>query len=213
MNTISIEKEYVFDYIKDILAINKNSLTLIKDAKYHHNSAYSVASKICKYGILTFEELNQYGFRNDSSDIIKTMSDISSHANGIEHVSLAVTGLVDLYNNEEEYNPYKSDKVDFRISSELKTRRYSVNYGNEFLSYGSIPNNMIKSIDVRFVELIEKSSINDVVNIIDKYNCLIDIAASIESEGLDIPLRLLSYDGCDINKSKLAISPKILIKK
>ena len=72
---------------------------------------------------------------------------------------------------------------------------------------------MIKSIDVRFVELIEKSSIDDVVNIIDKYNCLIDIAASIESEGLDIPLRLLSYDGCDINKSKLAVSPKILIKK
>ena len=71
-------------------------------------------------------------------EMIKTMDDLDSHANGSESISLAVVGLDDLNPDEFEYDPFSEKQVDILITSDIVARRVTTNYGNEFLSDKSI---------------------------------------------------------------------------
>ena len=139
------------------------SKTIVKEEKnvtitdrYHHISSYNAAPSIIKNGILSVSDLHKKGIIKFSEKELKLSEDIESHVNGSDRVSLAVVGLDDLYADEYEFNPFKPASVDFIISSDVKTSRSSTHYGNEFLSYGSIKNNMIKSVDVRLFEYLDK---------------------------------------------------------
>ncbi|MBR3140629.1 MAG: hypothetical protein IKF11_07180, partial [Methanobrevibacter sp.] len=94
----------------------------VENAKYHHTTKYKDASSVCKYGILTLEDLNKRGIRNDSPEFIRRMDDIDSHINGADGISLAVVGLKDLTRDEFEYNPFEPTRVDFLVSSDVRAR-------------------------------------------------------------------------------------------
>lgn len=132
MDNIALSETDVLEYVCDILSDIKYNGTDVFNAKYHHNTDYKHASLICKYGILTLDDLNHQGIRNDSNEFLKIMSDTESHVNGKNAVSLSVVGLKDLYPKEDEYNPFSPNLVDFLITSDIKASRASIHYGNEF---------------------------------------------------------------------------------
>ena len=220
MNIISLEKKYIFEYIKERLDETKIESFIVQGAKYHHNTNYSTAPSICKHGILTMLDLKNRGIISYSDEILKKMSDIESHINGIDAISLSVVGLQDLYYNEEEYNPFDPMYVDFLVISDIKTYRSSMHYGNEFLSYDNITVDKLKSIDVRLIRLIEQieneRNVNNysICNIIEKYNYLKLIAQTMKDFKLDIPLREMTYeDNFSMDIDKLSDNPKLVLKK
>ena len=148
--------------------------------------------------------------------MLKKFEDDDSHVNGIDAVSLSISGMDDLYGDEEEYNPFDPSRVDFLVSSEVMASRNSTNYGNEFLSIGSIGIDKIKAVDIRLIELmnkIGKNSYYTTEGMVNKYNALIDIARTIKEYNLDIPLREMSYgEEYSIDIDTLTRRPRLKIK-
>ena len=219
MNTILLEERYILEYIKDILNDIKIKSYIVNNAKYHHNADYRDASSICQYGILSLVDLKKLGIKNYTDEFLKKMDDIESHINGSNAISLSVVGLQDLYPNEDEYDPFVPNQVDFLVSSEIKTGRSSINYGNEFLSYNSIGVDKLRSVDIRLlklIELVEKgyaSNNYSIESVIRKYNYLKNIALTMKHFQLDIPLREMSYqDNSSMDLDKLSSLPKLMLK-
>lgn len=218
METILLEEKNVLEYIYDSICSAKLCGNEIIDAKYHHNTAYKDAVSICKYGILTLADMNSKGIRKDTKEFLKIMSDIDSHVNGNNCVSLSVVGLTDIYPNEDEYNPFSPNLVDFLVSSDVQASRSSIHYGNEFLNCGSIMRDSLKSVDIRLLKLLcqEKSYMSDssIQTIIQKYNYLRAIALEVKKQQLELPLREMSESTVfQIDINKLSKYPTLVLKK
>ena len=216
MNRILLEKKYILEYVKSIINDTKIGTSNTIDCKYHHNTSYKDASSILNNGILTMRDIKKLNIRDYSQEILNKMSDIESHINGIDKVSLSVVGLTDLYDDEFEYDPYTPFMVDFVVSNDIKAYRSTLNYGNEFLS-DSISKDKLASIDVRILKLIDNAlnnSLNSIEDIIEKYNYLRDIAITIKQNNMSLPLREMSLDGeCAIDTDKLSSMPILELKK
>lgn len=218
MNAILLEEKYMLEYIRDMLFSYKSGSCVVNSAKYHHNTDYRDAPSVCRHGILTMKDLKKYGIKDYTDEFLQKMGDIDSHINGNDAVSLAVVGLNDLYHNEDEYNPYIPDKIDFLVSSDIMVGRSTLHYGNEFLCYSSISIDKLRSIDIRLLKLLEliknRTYIDtSILDIIKKYNCLKDIASTMIQTKLDIPLREASYQEKSlIDIEKLSSTPKLVLK-
>lgn len=200
-------KEFVNDSISSITLGKRN----IENDRYHHNCSYSDAPSIIKNGILSLYDINRLGIKKFSADFLKYVSDIESHINGSDAISLAVVGLTDLYPDEDEYNPFNPELVDFVLSDEIKASRSTINYGNEFLSFKPIFIEKFKAIDIRLRDYLKKT--NDYKRVIAMYEDLRRIAIAMKDANLDIPLREMSDGNCCIDIDKAINMPKILIKK
>ena len=214
MEKIILEEKNVVEYIDDTINEAKFKGSYIENAGFHHNTEYKDAVSICKHGILTLSDLNKYGIRKDNEDFIKLMSDINSHVNGNDCVSLSVVGLTDIYPNEDLYNPFRPSFVDFVITNNIKVSRSSINYGNEYLIHRSIKREELRAIDIRLLKFINSNIIGDkTLNLIEKYNYLIDIAIELEKKELDIPLREMSKSSIfQIDTKKICNKPKLILK-
>lgn len=218
MESIILEEKNVFEYIYDNISGIRLCGKEVENARYHHNTTYNDAVSICRYGILTLLDLNKYGIRTVSEDFLKLMSDIESHVNGNNCVSLSVVGLDDIYPNEDEYNPFIPSHVDFLVTSDIKAGRSSIHYGNEFLSHSSIKKEELRAIDIRLLKLMELQDIyrneSSAESILKKYNHLKNIALEIKKQNLDIPLREMSENSIfELDLNKLVNQPKLVLKK
>ena len=215
MSKISIERKYILEYIKDILNESKVKSRTIYDAKYHHCTSYEDASSILKYGILSMGDIKKKGIKTYTEELMEIMKDTDSHINGIDTVSLSVVGLDDLYHNEDEFNPYSPEFVDFCIDSTIPTSRSTLHYGNEYLSKESITLDRIKSTDIRLLEYINRigsSSLYSVEELLKKYNCIKDIAVAIKLTKQDISLREMSDSNITMDIDKLSSLPTLSLK-
>lgn len=217
MNEKIIREKYVLEYIKDILSTYSYALKNVDDAKYHHNASYKDARFIIKYGILSMEEINKLGIKSYSEEDLNLMDDIESHVNGKDGVSLSIVGLTDLYKDEEEYNPFMPNVVDFLIDNNIKAFRNTIHYGNEFVSEGKITSDKIKSADIRLIKYIDslpKKDNIDIIDVVNKYNNLILMSKEIVSSNKDIQIREMS-DGCNktIDTLKISEEPRLILKK
>lgn len=214
---ITLKEKEGLIHIRNILNNLKTDKMTIQNARYHHNTNYYDAPSICTYGILSINDLHELGIKQTDEESLHILNDIESHVNGNNAISLSVTGLTDLYAYEDEYTPESPELVDFLISSEICAIRNATNYGNEFLSYQSIPVDKIKSIDIRLLEycnLTKKDSYYTIKNLIDKYNALRTIALTIKKNNLNIPIREMSKeDNSLIDIDKLILTPQIVLKK
>lgn len=213
-NNIILDDEHLIEYITDMISTFRINKLYVQNARYHHTTKYKDASSVCKHGILTLEDLNRWGIRNDSPEFIRVMDDIDSHINGADGISLAVVGLPDIYPHEHEYNPYEPTRVDFLVSSDVQARRVSTHYGNEFIHTGSIDLAAIESVDIRILELIRKSQEIGIgiphCLLIEIYNYLIDISLALIENGYNIPLREMSEsDGYRLDIEKASKTQKI----
>ena len=213
MKGFLLEEKYILEYIKYMIAEYKIKSIEINDAKYHHNTSYFDAPLVLRHGILSLSELNKLGIKKSSSEILKVMDDTDSHANGIDSISLSVVGLKDIDKNGFEHDPFNPSKVDLNISSDIKARRSTTNYENEFLCYKNIAVDKIKSIDIRLLKLIEMDRKNySIKDIIDRYNSLKDIALQLKLSNLDIPLREMSNGNLTMDVDKVFSTPKLILK-
>ena len=217
MNERIIREKYVLEYIKDILSTYSYALKNVDDAKYHHNAPYKDARFIIKYGVLSMEEINKLGIRSYSEKELNLMDDIESHVNGKNGVSLSVVGLTDLYKNEEEYNPFMPNVVDFLIDNNIRAFRNTIHYGNEFVSESKITSDKIKSADIRLIKYIDslpKKDNIDIIDVVNKYNNLILMSKEIVSNNKDIQIREMS-DGFNktIDTLKISEEPRLILKK
>ncbi len=218
IDNIILPKDYVLEYISDTISSVREKGSEISNAKYHHNTNYENAASTCKYGILTLKDLNIYGLRHDSEELLKIMADSSSHVNGDNAVSLAVVGLNDLYEDELEYDPFSPNMVDFLVTSDLKAGRSSINYGNEFLCYHSISPADLRSLDIRILQLIKKQGNNidiaKIQDILQKYNYLVTTALELKRLNRELPLREMSEKSIfALDLDKLSKQPKLTLKK
>ena len=219
----TIKESYAITHICGNICKIMESAGDISDAKYHHTTSYKDAISVCKYGILTLKELNERGIRHDGEETLRKLSNLDSHPNGIDGISLAIDDVNDV-TKKDMYDPRYPTSVDFRISSEVLAYRSSANYDNERICRGSIALSEIKAIDIRMRELCDwllytrKLAYNNVTiqTIVNKYNHLIDLAQTLVNGKLDIPLREMSdedYSIYHIDPIKLSEQSKISITK
>lgn len=210
---ISLEEKYILEYIKDTLTSFKIKSEEVNDAKYHHNTSYQNTPMILKRGILSMLNLNKLGIKKYSEQFLKTMSDTDSHINGIDAVSLSIVGLKDLDPKKFEYDPFNPLNVDLLVSSDIKARRATTHYDNEFLCFDSITNDKIKSVDIRLLKLIdENKDSGSITNIAEKYNLLRKIAMNIKDLNLDMSLRDMSNENLTMDIDKVSKAPKLILK-
>ena len=216
MKKILLEEKYILEYIKDSINEIKEKTFVIENAKYHHNTSYDNAPSICKHGILTMLDLQKYGLVDYTDEQLKKFSDIESHVNGIDSISLAVVGLDDIYYNEDVYDPFDPKCIDFLVCSSIKAGRSSIHYGNEFLSNQSISIDKLKSIDIRllkYIQILEAKNNYSIKDVIKKYNYLKEIAIAIKQMNLDIPIREMSVENSiSLDIDKLSDIPKLVLK-
>jgi hypothetical protein len=219
MNEIIIKEKYILEYIRNMLYACSYAIKNIDDNayQYHHNTAYEYAPSIIKYGILSIEELNSLGIRSYSKDYLKFIDDIESHVNGKDGISLSVTGLTDLYKDEDEYDPCQSNIVDFLVDENIKTVRNTTHYGNEFISENKISNDRIISADIRIINYINNLSEKDgkaIFSVINKYNQIIMMSKEILRHNRDMQMREMS-EGVNrkIDVEKMSEMPRLLMIK
>ena len=219
MNEIIIKEKYILEYIRNMLYSCSYAIKNIDDNayQYHHNTAYEYAPSIIKYGILSIEELNSLGIRSYSKDYLKFIDDIESHVNGKDGISLSVTGLTDLYKDEDEYDPCQSNIVDFLVDENIKTVRNTTHYGNEFISENKISNDRIISADIRIINYINNLGEKDgkaIFSVINKYNQIIMMSKEILRHNRDMQMREMS-EGANrkIDVEKMSEMPRLLMIK
>lgn len=219
MNEIIIKEKYILEYIRNMLYACSYAIKNIDDNayQYHHNTAYEYAPSIIKYGILSIEELNSLGIRSYSKDYLKFIDDIESHVNGKDGISLSVTGLTDLYKDEDEFDPCQSNIVDFLVDENIKTVRNTTHYGNEFISENKISSDKIVSADIRIINYINNLSEKDgkaIFSVINKYNQIIMMSKEILRHNRDMQMREMS-EGVNrkIDVEKMSEMPRLLMIK
>lgn len=219
MNEIIIKEKYILEYIRNMLYSCSYAIKNIDDNayQYHHNTAYEYAPSIIKYGILSIEELNSLGIRSYSKDYLKFIDDIESHVNGKDGISLSVTGLTDLYKDEDEYDPCQSNIVDFLVDENIKTVRNTTHYGNEFISENKISSDKIVSADIRIINYINNLGEKDgkaIFSVINKYNQIIMMSKEILRHNRDMQMREMS-EGVNrkIDVEKMSEMPRLLMIK
>lgn len=219
MNEIIIKEKYILEYIRNMLYACSYAIKNKDDNayQYHHNTAYEYAPSIIKYGILSIEELNSLGIRSYSKDYLKFIDDIESHVNGKDGISLSVTGLTDLYKDEDEYDPCQSNIVDFLVDENIKTVRNTTHYGNEFISENKISSDKIVSADIRIINYINNLSEKDgkdIFSVINKYNQIIMMSKEILRHNRDMQMREMS-EGVNrkIDVEKMSEMPRLLMIK
>lgn len=219
MNEIIIKEKYILEYIRNMLYACSYAIKNIDDNayQYHHNTAYEYAPSIIKYGILSIEELNSLGIRSYSKDYLKFIDDIESHVNGKDGISLSVTGLTDLYKNEDEFDPCQSDIVDFLVDENIKTVRNTIHYGNEFISINKITSDKIVAADIRIINYINNLSEKEgkaIFSVINKYNQIIMMSKEILRHNRNIQMREMS-EGVNrkIDVEKMSEMPRLLMIK
>lgn len=219
MNEVIIKEKYILEYIRNMLYACSYAIKNIDDNayQYHHNTAYEYAPSIIKYGILSIEELNSLGIRSYSKDYLKFIDDIESHVNGKDGISLSVTGLTDLYKDEDEYDPCQSNIVDFLVDENIKTVRNTTHYGNEFISENKISNDRIIAADIRIINYINNLGEKDskaIFSVINKYNQIIMMSKEILKYNRNMQMREMS-DGVNrkIDVEKMSEMPRLLMIK
>lgn len=219
MNEVIIKEKYILEYIRNMLYACSYAIKNIDDNayQYHHNTAYEYAPSIIKYGILSIEELNSLGIRSYSKDYLKFIDDIESHVNGKDGISLSVTGLTDLYKDEDEFDPCQSNIVDFLVDENIKTVRNTTHYGNEFISENKISSDKIVSADIRIINYINNLSEKDgkaIFSVINKYNQIIMMSKEILRHNRDMQMREMS-EGVNrkIDVEKMSEMPRLLMIK
>ena len=218
MEQVILDKKDVLLFLKDSLTNLKTSSVHVDNAKYHHNTSYNCALSIVKNGILSLDALNKKGIINYSNELLELLNDTESHINGKDGVSLSVVGLSDVKCDEIEYDPFIDSQVDFLISSDVVARRSSINYANEFITNEHINPEKLKSIDFRLIKYIDSlfdKTIDDdtIESLIQRYNCIRDVALMLKEEKLSIPIREMSdEDNSALDIDKTANSPVLLLK-
>ena len=219
MNEVIIKEKYVLKYIRDMLYACSYAIKNIDDNayQYHHNTAYEYAPSIIEHGILSMMELNSLGIRSYSKEYLNFIDDIESHVNGKDGISLSVTGLTDLYKNEDEFDPCQSNIVDFLVDENIKTVRNTIHYGNEFISRDKITSDKIVSADIRIINYINNLSKKDgkfIFSAINKYNQIIMMSKEILRHNRNIQMREMS-EGVNrkIDVKKMSEMPRLLMIK
>lgn len=216
MNEIYIDEKNVLEYIEDTLSSFKLGKYKINDAKYHHNTSYKDAPSIIENGILSLRDINDLRIRKYSKDRLEILSDITSHVNGNDGISLSVPYLDDLYEDEFEYDPFNMYNVDFLVSSDIKASRNSIHYGNEFISYERIFPEKLRSVDIRLLTYLNsiknKPNLDKIINLIHNFNSIKDIALALYDMNLYMPFREMSYSDSEMDVKKIANMPKLIVK-
>lgn len=219
MNEVIIKEKCVLKYIRDMLYACSYAIKNIDDNayQYHHNTAYEYAPSIIEHGILSMMELNSLGIRSYSKEYLNFIDDIESHVNGKDGISLSVTGLTDLYKNEDEFDPCQSNIVDFLVDENIKTVRNTIHYGNEFISRDKITSDKIVSADIRIINYINNLSKKDgefIFSAINKYNQIIMMSKEILRHNRNIQMREMSEGvNREIDVKKMSEMPRLLMIK
>ena len=222
MEKVYIEEKYIPEYVGDMLSGLKCGTEQVSNtnAKFHHNTDYEQVPSVIKYGILSLQKLNKLGLKNYSEKLLKLMSNIDSHVNGDTGISLSVTGLEDLYLDEDEFNPTDMYVTDILVSSEVKAARISINYGNEYVAQDRIAPDMFRAVDIRLLNylkaIIEKGSrvgFQNIEGLVMRYNYLRSMAIALQENKLQVPFREMSEGIDDLDIDKVAKVPTLVIKK
>lgn len=219
MEKVIIEEKHVPEYVMDILSDCKTGRKEeVKHAKFHHNTIYESAANILRYGILPLRELNRLGLRHDSEKFLELMDDIESHVNGIEGVSLFVTGLNDAAPDKFIFNSESNAHVDFLVTSDVEAGRCGTNYDDEYICRRPITPELLRAMDIRLLsyakEVIQHSDNNkNVIGLIERYNCLKEIALTLKETGLEIPFREVSDDNSVLDADRVSNIPALTLKK
>lgn len=216
MNEIYIDKNNILEYIGDNLSSFKLGKHKVYNARYHHNSFYKNSPSIIKNGILSLNDINDLSIKRYTKDHLEILSDVTSHVNENDGISLSVPYLDDLYEDEFEYNPFNIHNVDFLISSDIRTSRNSTHYGNEFISYERIFPDKLRSVDIRLLTCLssikDKYDLNKITRLIHNFNEIKDIALILYEKGLYMPFREMSYSDSGLDIEKIANMPKLYVK-
>lgn len=214
-----IEEKYIVEYIRDMINSSRlNKSVDVKDYKYHHNTDYDKTPSCLMHGILSQRELAKLRGEELTKEQLYKLHD-EGHVNGSEDISLSIPDLDDLYDYEEEYNPFTSTVTDILISKNVKAGRFSNNYGNEFLAKDRISPKEFRAVDFRLLKYITefqngkisfKTKEEAINNMILYYNSLRLIAEKMKT--MDIPFREMSEENITLDIDKVSKNKELILK-
>lgn len=215
MSELFISKEEVTSCVNELMQSFLINGVEVSDARYHHNTSYKSIISVVNHGILSLSECNKVGITNYSKDFLEVMDDEESHINGAYGVSLSVAGLKDLYSHKNEYISDDPNRVDILVSSDIKAYRKTYHYRNEFVCYDPIYPELFRAIDVRLLKYLDycvkKNKVN-AIEIINRYNIVVNMAKIINQKNLNIVFREMSKSNEGIDTYKMVNSPILKLK-
>ncbi len=217
MGKIYLEKNDILTYItlmiNDSLAGNCN----VGDTRYRHSTDFKHVLKILNHGILSLEKQDELRIKELSKEEKRNLSDCESHINGLDNVSIYDSNedTSDFYSHEMLYENKTSPE--FVISSDVKSRRCGIFYGNERLVQDQIPLDKIRSFDIKFLASMDENLNHgnpiSIEKLVSDYNYLMDICKMYVDKDVNIPFRETSYEkSIEVNYETL-YGPKIKILK
>lgn len=215
------ERDLIYDLFLDIFLDSRIKTKEVHGIKYHHNRSYYSTSKVAKHGILSMKESYKLGLLDLTEEELKKYS-LEDHINGIDHISLASTEIdySKVRKNEFIYCPISFYGTDILISNNVKARRVSTHYYNEFLVEDKVLPEEFRALDIRILKEIRdkttkysnymsESVLQDLIN---KYNNIRQIAMTIIESNLDIPFREMSFENITLDTAKIASAPILMLK-
>lgn len=190
------------EQIKKVLENIKNTSSKViafsDKGDFHHNAPYEHGLSILKNGILTNANQSKYGINRPTHvNILGYMMPIDT-TNGNDKISLARMIDEEPYDGQDfMYDAYRANLVDFVIDENIRKDipfgHCNDNYYNEYLVRRDIPRKYIKSLNVRFhnMLLLKDKKFHYPMNeeiFLANYNHFIDMARYIVGEGLPISI-------------------------
>ena len=206
LKVFNVNYETAFDVVKENIYSCVVEPIKIEDTKFHHQINIKRVPDAIEYGLLSKKKyVEKVENRKLTEKEIFIFND-DCHVNGLDHISISTMDL-DLHQmskKEELWGTYNTTDPDIIVSKDVKSRKVTVNYFNEFLVEDEIPTDMFNCIDVRILRIIDHTSLSlkcatreDRINyLLEYYEGIRKIALALKEKNLNIPLREVS----EINK-------------
>ncbi len=214
IEVINYDFDKIYEFVRENIYSCRTAFTKVDNARFHHNIDYKHVCSAMEYGILSYINQKKMIENRELTADEKYRFGDDYHVNGINYISLSTldVNMNNIRDDEWLYDYKSSESVDILISSDVKTYKNTTNYFNEFLVEDIIPTKDFKAIDLRMLKYNNKKDDNEIKKLINKYNCLRDIANMLNQKNLGIPLRERSEVDFDLDIKKVKALPELRVK-
>lgn len=214
IEVVNYDVDKIYEFVKENIYSCRTAFTSVNNAKFHHNISYEHVPSAMEYGILSYYHQKKLIENRELTDDELFLYNDDFHVNGVSCVSLSTLDIdMSMVGDDEWIYDYRTENAaDILVSSDVKAYRFATNYANEFLVNGIIPAASFKAIDLRLLSYEFTDGDNKIRSLINNYNYLRNIAASLREQKLDIPIRERSIENFNLDVKKLELLPELRVK-
>lgn len=197
LETINKKLPRVYSLVKENIYSCITSPVTVSDKKYHHRLPIKDVTSVLEYGLLSRRLKAELVEKRNLTQQEISIYSVAWHVNGVDSISLANIEELEIL-DDKELNPwdiYHSFFPDIIVSDKVEATKDTTNYTNEYLVKNKIPVELLKSIDIRILKIIDFPTLSKrkkIKLLLEYYEYLRTIAIFLVDNNLSIPLREIS---------------------